>query len=162
MKTTRPYTMLNPEGVYFITFSVVFWIDVFIRLRYKNIIVESLNDCIKQKGLVVHGWCLMSSHVHLIISAKDPDKVVLADVLRDLKKFTSGQILREIEAGNESRQSWLLDKFRFAASQNSRNSAYQFWQQNNHAIELTSNFLKEQKLNYIHENPVKDGWVEEP
>lgn len=159
--TPRPYSMTNPEGVYFVTFSVVFWLDVFVRECYKSIFVESLNFCVQNKGLRVHGWCLMTSHVHLIISAAEPVKANLSDILRDLKKFTATQIIRKIETGTESRREWLLDKFKFAASQNSRNSHYQFWQQNNHAEELISNLFMQQKLDYIHQNPVKEGWVAE-
>ena len=159
--TPRPYSMSNPEGIYFVSFSVVFWIDVFIRRGYKDIFTESLKFCITNKGLQVHAWCLMSSHVHLIISAREPAKNNLSDILRDLKKFTSSQIIKEIEAGNESRQKWLLDKFKFAASKNTRNHTYQFWQQNNHAEELISNKFIDQKLQYVHQNPVVEGWVEE-
>jgi REP element-mobilizing transposase RayT len=158
----RPYHMQNPEGLYFVTFSVVFWIDVFIRAKYKEIFVESLRFCIKNKGLQVHAWCLMTSHVHLIISAKEPEKIQLSDSIRDLKKYTAQQILREIEGGVESRREWLMDKFAFAAKSNSRNTQYQFWQQNNHAEELFSNDFIDQKVQYIHHNAVKDGWVEEP
>ena len=159
--TPRPYSFNNPAGIYFVTFSVVFWLDVFVRATYKNLFVESLNFCIKNKGLRVHAWCLMTSHVHLIISAAEPTQVNLSDILRDLKKFTASQIIQEIKTGVESRSEWLLDKFTFAASKNSRNNAYQFWQQDNHAEELLSNTFIDQKLNYIHDNPVKEGWVEE-
>ncbi len=157
----RPYSFNNPAGIYFVTFTVVFWLDVFVRARYKALFVESLNFCIKNKGLRVHAWCLMSSHAHLIISATNPEQTNLSDIIRDFKKFTAGQIIRDIEAGPESRQEWLLDKFKFAAGKNSRNTTYQFWQQNNHAEELSSNHFQEQKLHYIHQNPVQEGWVAE-
>ena len=159
--TPRPYSLNNPAGIYFVTFTVVFWLDVFVRAGYKELFVESLNFCITNKGLRVHAWCLMSSHAHFIISAANPQKINSSDIIRDFKKFTAGQIIREIEAGPESRQEWLLDKFRFAAEKNSRNITYQFWRQNNHAEELISNKFQEQKLNYIHQNPVQEGWVEE-
>ncbi|WP_181307567.1 transposase [Rufibacter sp. XAAS-G3-1] len=155
--------MQNPEGMYFVTFSVVFWLDVFIRARYKEMVVKSLWFCCQHKGLQVHAWCLMSSHLHIIISARDPATTNLSDVLRDFKKYTAQQIIREIESSSlESRKEWLLDKFVFAAKSNSRNTNYQFWQQNYHASELCSNTFIDQKLQYIHENPVKEGWVEEP
>ncbi len=159
--TPRPYSFNNPKGIYFVTFSVVFWLDVFVRATYKHLFVESLNFCIQHKGLRIHAWCLMTSHVHLIISAEEPEKVNLSDILRDLKKFTASQIISEIEVGIESRREWLLDKFRYAASRNSRNTTYQFWQQDNYAEELISNKFMQQKLDYIHENPVKEGWVDE-
>lgn len=71
--TPRPYGLNNPEGIYFVTFTVVFWLDVFVRARYKEVFVQSLKYCIENKGLQVHAWCLMSSHVHLIISAQQPE-----------------------------------------------------------------------------------------
>jgi len=118
--TPRPYSFNNPAGIYFVTFTVVFWLDVFVRARYKEVFVQSLNYYITNKGLQVHAWCLMSCHAHLIISALQPEKVNLSEIIRDMKKFIASQLIREIEAGPESRQEWLLDKFRFAASQNSR------------------------------------------
>jgi len=102
----RPYNFNNPEGIYFVTFTVVFWLDVFVRARYKELFVESLHFCIKSKGLQVHAWCLMS-HAHLIISAANPRKYNLSAIIRDFKKYTAAQIIREIEAGPESRQEWL-------------------------------------------------------
>jgi REP element-mobilizing transposase RayT len=101
--TPRPYSLNNPEGIYFVTFTVVFWLDVLVRARYKELFVESLNFCIKNKGLRVHAWCLMSSHAHFIISAAKTEQTKLSDIIRDFKKYTAGQIIREIEAGPESR-----------------------------------------------------------
>jgi putative transposase len=160
--SSRPYHMDNPSGIYFVTFTIVFWIDVFIRNSYKNEFVKSLNYCIQQKGLNVHAWCIMSSHVHLIISAKNSDLHNLSDIIRDIKKYTANTIIKSITNDPESRRDWMLDKFSFAASKNSRNNNYQFWQQDNQAKELFSNDFMMQKLNYIHQNPVEEGWVDEP
>ncbi|WP_317125589.1 hypothetical protein [Rufibacter latericius] len=52
--------------------------------------------------------------------------------------------------------------FETAGRSNSNNQRYQFWQQHNHPIELNSNFLLEQKLDYVHQNPVEAGFVREP
>jgi REP element-mobilizing transposase RayT len=104
----------------------------------------------------------MSNHVHLMISTQF--SVHPSDVLRDFKKFTSKQIIATIEnkENPESRRSWLLWLFRQAGEGNSKNTTYQFWQQENHPIELISNNFIDQKLAYIHENPVKAGLVDEP
>ena len=67
---SRNYKFYNPEGIYFVTFTVVRWIDVFTRREYKDILVESLEYCIKNKGLQLYAWVIMSNHVHLIISSK--------------------------------------------------------------------------------------------
>ena len=87
-----------------------------------------------------------------------------SDVLRDLKKFTSKQIIAAIEDKNlpEIRRGWMLWIFRQAGEANVKNTTYQFWQQENHPIELFSNKFIDQKLNYIHQNPVTAGLVDEP
>ena len=61
---SRNYKFLNPEGLYFISFAVVGWLDVFTRNEYKDLFLESLRFCQKEKGLEIHAWCIMSSHVH--------------------------------------------------------------------------------------------------
>jgi REP element-mobilizing transposase RayT len=109
--------------------------------------LESLVYCRKEKGLNIHAWVLMSNHVHLIISSKTEGK--LADVIRDLKKYTSYKILREIkESTTESRKEWMLNLFGKAGRQNSNNTNYQFWRQDNHPIDLDGHGdMFEQRLN---------------
>ncbi len=103
----------------------------------------------------------MTNHIHLIISCKACFKQ--ADGLRDMKKFTAKRIIKAIaENIKESRTDWLIWMFKRAGSKNSNNKIYQFWQQDNHPIELTNLKMMEQKLDYIHENPVRAGIVNEP
>lgn len=89
---SRKYKFHNPEGIYFITFATVQWIDVFARAIYKDILVDSLEFCQKEKGLILYAWCIMTNHVHLI--AKSKDENLLQDILRDYKKYTSNRLLR--------------------------------------------------------------------
>ncbi len=157
---SKGYKIQNQSGIHFITFAVVEWVDVFTRKQYADIVVESLQYCQQKKGLVVYAWCLMSNHIHLIISAKDNN---LSAVLRDFKKYTASQILKAIEENNqESRKNWMLWIFESAGSKNSNNTKYQFWRQNNHPKELETNEFTDQKLDYIHKNPVEAGLVESP
>ncbi|TAE27599.1 MAG: transposase [Cytophagales bacterium] len=152
----------DPEAVYFITFATVRWVDVFTRPAYVDILLDSFRYCQQHKGLRIHAWCVMSNHIHLMISTKVSHHP--SDVLRDLKKFTAKQIIEAIENSEtgESRKDWMLWIFKRAGMQNSKNKLYQFWQQETHPIEIFSNKFIDQKLNYIHENPVKAGLVDEP
>ncbi|MEQ9426088.1 MAG: transposase, partial [Cyclobacteriaceae bacterium] len=137
------------------------WIDVFSRKSYRDIVVDSLRYCQKEKGLELYAWCIMSNHVHLIIGTEGANK--LEDILRDLKKYTSGQTISAIkESKEESRKEWMLWMFERAGSKNSNNKKYQFWQQDNHPIELSNNLMLESRLNYIHNNPVEVGLVLAP
>ncbi len=158
---SRNYKFHNSEGLYFVTFTVVRWIDVFTRREYKDILVDSLKYCIDKKGLQLYAWVIMSNHVHLIISSKGKP---MGSILRDVKRHTSKTLTKAIsENTRESRRDWLLWFFEREGKQNPNNENFQFWQQDeNHPIELWSNEVIDQKLNYIHDNPVVAGWVDEP
>ena len=152
------YKIIDQGGMYYVSFAVVAWVDVFTKKEYRDIIIESLQHCQQEKGLEIYGWCIMSNHAHLIISTKENN---VSDVLGDFKKFTSKKITKTIEDHpGESRKEWMLKIFKEAGENNSRNVSYQFWQQDNQPkIIYTPNFGR-QKLEYIHNNPVDAGIVE--
>lgn len=81
------YKIRDQQNLHFITFATVNWIDALSRPEYKDILVDSLNYCVSNKGMEIYVWVIMSNHVHLIASAKE--NYNLSDILRDLKKFTS-------------------------------------------------------------------------
>ncbi len=142
---------------HFVTFTVVGWIDIFSREVYKEKILESLNYCIQHKGLTVHAWIIMTNHIHLIISSS---KNKIAEIVRDIKKYTSRQIIELIiQNPQESRKEWILNIFSFVGKGNKSNKDYQFWQQDYHPIELNTNEKLIQRLVYLHENPVRSGLV---
>ena len=154
------YKIRNQSAIHFITFAVVEWIDVFTRKQYRDIVVESIKHCQDKRGLLLHCWCIMSNHLHLIASAQNSD---LSDILRDFKKFTSKQIIKAIEENKaESRREWMLRIFLEEGQKNSRNKNYQFWRQDNRPQELYSSTFIYQKMNYTHNNPVEAGIVERP
>ena len=59
------------KEMYFITSTVVDWVDVFTRPVYKHVIIESLEYCQKEKGLIIYAWVLMTNHLHVIVGAKE-------------------------------------------------------------------------------------------
>jgi putative transposase len=159
---SRKYRIGEDAIPHFVSFSVVYWIDALTRAEYKDIFVESLFYCIKEKSLVLHAWVIMSNHVHLILSSQDKGSR-LSGILRDCKKYTSSKIIEAIlENPRESRKQWMLWMFARAGKKNSNNTNYQFWQQDNHPIDLNTNEKIEQRLTYLHENPVRAGVVYEP
>jgi len=154
------YQARNPEGIYFLTFTIVDWVDIFTRSSYKEIILDSLRYCQSNKGLILYAYCLMTNHIHLIASVSGSTK--LFEIVRDFKKFTNRAIIEEINSGNESRKKWLLNKFEFAGKYLTRVENYKVWKDGYHAVELISPEFTYQKLNYIHQNPVRAGIVSEP
>ena len=100
----------------------------------------------------------MSNHLHLILQS---ETLPSSDIIRDFKKFTANRIIDFMEDGfNESRKEWILNRFQYNASKHQRNSKYQVWTHDNHAEELLSTRFIQQKLDYIHQNPVRAGIVQ--
>lgn len=156
MKDKEGYIIRDQSKAHFITATVVDWVDVFSRKAYRDCIIESLDFCIKNKGMILYGFVIMSNHIHLIIQS---DKNKLSDLIRDFKKFTAKSILHKIETEPESRADWILKRFEFACKSHSRNEKYQFWQYGNHPEEIFSEKFFWSKLDYIHLNPVRAGIV---
>ncbi len=158
---SRNYKFHNPEGAYFISFAVVDWLDVFTRNDYKDIFIESLTYSQENKGMEIYAWCIMTNHVHLIFRSINGQKPEL--LIGDLKRFTSNKIVKAIiDNPRESRKDWLLEQFQKAASKSSNVKKYQFWRHDNKPIELWSNRVIFEKINYIHNNPVEEGLVYNP
>ena len=152
------YQIKDQGGTYFITCQVVGWVNVFSRKLYRDIVLDSLKFCIKEKELVVYAYLIMTNPVYLIIRSRSER---LSDTVRDFKRFTSNQILKSISENNqESRKDWMDVVFSYHAKYNKRVKDKQFWTHENHAVELSNNDMLESKLNYIHDNPVRAGWVE--
>jgi putative transposase len=161
MAMSRRFKIHNQQEVYFVTFTVLNWIDVFTRDDYRQIIVESLKYCQQNKGLRLFAWCIMTNHVHLIVGSDGINR--LEFIIRDLKSYTSRQIrLCMKEHPAESRKEWMLWFFTRAGIYNSNNIDWQLWQQHSHPIELSNGTMAKQRLDYLHNNPVKAGFVFEP
>ncbi|HEY8935521.1 MAG TPA: transposase [Cyclobacteriaceae bacterium] len=158
---SEKYKIRNQDCPYFITFAVEEWVDVFTRQYYKDIIVNSLKHCQQNKGLIIYAWCLMTNHIHLIVGRKGENNI--EEIVRDFKKYTSVHICRAIESNDaESRKHWLLRLFKSAALNSTKHIKYKFWQNEYHPVELFSNEMVDQKLEYVHDNPVKEGIVDKP
>ena len=156
---SRGYKFHNAEGLYFVSFATVGWIDVFTRPVYKEIVVESIRYCQREKGLNLYAWVIMTNHIHLIAAAAQSK--LMSHILRDLKRHTSKQLIKAIAQNpKESRKQWMLAIFGKAGKYNSNNTDFQFWQQDNHPIELLSVDMLQQKLDYLHANPVEAGFVD--
>ncbi|SDM50473.1 REP element-mobilizing transposase RayT [Daejeonella rubra] len=157
---SRKYKFLNKEGLYFVSFATVNWVYVFIRPVYCDLIVESLIHCKQKLGLELYCWCIMSSHLHLIIRAKNNDPATL---LGRFKEHTSKKLVKAIgENTRESRRDWMLEMFRKEGTKRSNVTSNQFWQHDNRPIELWSPEVVEQKVDYTHNNPVVSGLILEP
>jgi REP element-mobilizing transposase RayT len=157
---SRNYKFHNKSGLYFVSFATVYWLDVFTRQIYFDVLAESIKYCRAEKGMELYAYCFMPSHVHLIFRSDNdnPD-----GLLRDFKSYTAKKLIEAIETNpQESRKEYLLWFFERAAKKKSNSSKYQFWQHHNQPVELWSESVIKQKIDYIHNNPVKSGFVTNP
>jgi REP element-mobilizing transposase RayT len=150
------YRIGEQDELHYVTFQIVQWIDIFTRQTHRDIAIDSLRFCRQHKGLEIYAFVIMSNHIHLLILS---EHAKLSDTIREFKSFTAKKILEAIENEAESRREWMLNLFEFSAKQHKRNEKYQIWTHENHAEIIYSNKFIDQKVNYIHENPVRAGIV---
>lgn len=160
------YKFNDIEAAYFITLTVVDWIDVFTRNIYRDILLDSFNFCQGKQGLQIHAWVLMPNHFHMIcsfINNANPGMVI-----KNIKSFTAMKLIDAIiNNPQESRKKWMLDLFEKNGLNNKSNFSPdnyrdQFWEHENHPILLDSEIKFRQRFKYLHENPVRAGFVIEP
>lgn len=150
----------NTDATYFLTFTVVGWIDLFTRSRYCDEVLKSLSFCQENKGLDIFAYVIMPSHIHTVARSLDAS---LSSIIRDFKSFTAKRIIEIIETEQgESRKNWLLHMFRYHAKFKNQNKLYQLWQKTSHRTELYNPEMIDQKIDYIHNNPVESGLVTRP
>lgn len=146
----------DQSALYYLTLQVVQWADLFTRPVYRDIVIDSFKFCQQNKGLEIFAYVIMSNHIHLLARGQN---INLSDILRDMKRHTSKRIIEAITGENESRREWLLMIFSYAAKSHIRNNEYQVWTHENHPEEIYSNSFIEQKIDYIHNNPVRSRIV---
>lgn len=152
---SKKYKFLDYERPYFVTFTIVNWIDVFTRNVYKDIFLDAVRYCQQNKDLNVFAWVIMTNHVHMIVGTRGNP---LSNIMRDLKRHTSEKLHIALEANKrESRREWMLWLMTRAGSK--MGLKFQLWQPESHPMELFSPFIANQKLRYLHQNPVKAGFV---
>ncbi|MEO6288394.1 MAG: transposase [Ginsengibacter sp.] len=157
---SRKYKFHDNDKLYFISFAVVYWIDFFITEEYNDELIKSWEFSIEKKGLQIYGWCIMTSHVHMIIGTKGNK---LDEIVGEMKSYTSARFKKIIkDHPQESRKEWLIWMMERAGKKNGNNVDWQFWQQHNKPLEIKDQEMFDKKLQYIHDNPVIAGFVTKP
>ncbi|NOZ33941.1 MAG: transposase [Chlorobi bacterium] len=149
------YKISEKEGIYFLTFQIVGWADIFTRKIYKDIVIDSFKYCQKHKGLEIFAYVIMSNHIHILCRSNIGD---LSGTIRDFKIFTSKKFIEILSSNKESRRDWMNMVFKYHAKYK-KGQNYQIWTHENHAEHIFSQKFIEQKINYIHQNPVRSGIV---
>ncbi len=148
------YRVNEKEQAHFVTSSVVAWLPVFTKAVRCDILVESLLYCRKEKGLKVYAWVILDTHFHAIVASSD-----LSRVMADLKRHTARRLFEQLES---EKAEWLLNQLAYFRAAHKTESDRQFWQEGFHPQAIPSDEIMQQKLEYLHINPVERGLVASP
>lgn len=153
----RGYRVFSGEHCpYFITCTIVDWLPVFIDRPYFEIIIESLKFIRAKKGAKIFAFVIMPTHLHLVVLPAE--NVSLSNVMRDFKRFTSQELTTQMERGGH--ESWLRIFGRHAPAR--AGGEYRVWQEGFHPEQIHSAKFALQKIEYVHNNPVRKGLVDTP
>ena len=146
------YKITDPQQAHFVTLTVLHWIPVFTRPETVNILLDSLRFLSKE-GLKVYAWVILENHCHFVLQSKALDQ----DIAR-LKSWTAKNLIQYL-AENHVRQ--ILEQLAFYKKAHKGDRAYQFCQEGVHPELIQGDDMMRQKVEYIHQNPVKRGYVNE-
>lgn len=150
------------DSSYFLTLNTVDKIDVFVRPAYKQAIADALNYFIETQGLIVYAWCLMTSHLHLIVRTREDSAPAYFE--RDFKKYTTPIILKTIEMEMDFRRDWMMQRFEDYGKPLRRIEKFHLWQNCSSPLRIDCQqprYLLD-RIAHIHENPVRERIVEQP
>ena len=151
--TRSRYHFGEEEYACFLTCTVVGWLPVFTRSETVQLVSDSWQILQDHGRLTVYGYVILEYHLHLIAAAPDISKEI-----GDFKSFTARQIIDHLEAKNvTARLKW----FRFLKARHKHDREYQVWQEGSHPQQIEDDDMMRQKLEYIHMNPLKRGYVDE-
>lgn len=148
------YVILEPEKPHFLTCTVVEWLPVFTRPDAAQILLDSWYHQRTNDGLCLFGYVILENHLHFVAQAPRLDQC-----LSRFKSFTAAQLIKLLEARHAEH---LLARLRFAKRAHKHDREYQFWQEGSHAEMVFTESVMREKLDYIHYNPVKRGYVDLP
>jgi len=147
------YKIVDPALPHFVTCTVLHWIPVFTRPVTVDILLDSLSFLIKD-GLKVYAYVILENHLHLVAQSNDLNR----DIAR-FKSYTSKQLLEYLAENNISQ---ILQQLAFYKKAHKDDRGYQFWQEGCHPEWIQNDEMMRQKIEYVHKNPVKRGYVELP
>jgi REP element-mobilizing transposase RayT len=147
------YRIVDDGAVYFVTFSIVEWLPVFVAEPMFRIVTNSLNFCHRNKALRINAYVIMPTHLHAIVFDAEFRSDRLKSTLDDFRKFTGRQLCDQIDQQMPSCFSQVL---REAAGPDRERRC---WQPSRHPELLFTERFWQQKFDYVHENPYRKGLV---
>jgi len=148
------YQIKEDNIPYFHTCTVVGWLPIFTRPNTTQIILDSWIYLQIHESFQLHGYVILENHLHFIASSENH-----REHIKRFKSFTARKIINYLK---EQKISFLLRELAFYKAKHKIDSQYQLWQEGTHPKQILDEKMMQQKLDYIHYNPVKRGYVDLP
>ena len=148
------YNIFDNDAPYFLTATVVNWLPLFNSPAVVEILFESLCFLQESKRLVLYAYVIMENHLHMLAASNNLSKEV-----GNFKSYTARRI---IDSYREQGARHILDQLAFHKRPYKQDRDYQLWQEGSHPQRIQGLEMMQQKVAYIHNNPVRRGWVDEP
>lgn len=146
------YQIVDPRLPHFVTCTVLSWLPVFTRPETVGILLDSLRF-LQKEGLKIYAWVILENHLHLIVQAEN-----LPEMMLRFKRHTAKSCLDYLK---KNRVDTLLTQFATQKKKHKVDREFQFWQEGYHPEWIQNEEMMRQKMAYIHQNPVKRGYVDE-
>ena len=147
------YKIYEPTAPHFMTCTILHWIPIFTRVQTTNIIFESLKYLQETDNLQIYAYVILENHLHLIASSDD-----IAKSMAKFKSYTAKEILKYLQKENAK---MILDHWHFTKKAHKKTASYQLWQEGIAQKLIQSDKMMRERINYIHNNPVKRGYIDE-
>ena len=147
------YKIYEPTHPHFVTCTVLHWIPIFTRTQTTDIIFESLKYLQKSDNLKIYAYVILENHLHLLVSSDD-----IAKTMTNFKKFTARKIIDLLKEHNVKT---ILEQLSFYKKAHKTTAKYQLWQEGIAPKLIQSQKMMIERINYIHNNPIKRGYVDE-
>jgi REP element-mobilizing transposase RayT len=152
--TRSRYRCLGNDAPYFLTMTINNWLPVFTRPEAVDVVLSSWRYLVANREFHLHGYVILENHLHLVARSPELDKDI-----QGFESYTAKRILEILEAANAQR---LLSMLRLFKAAYKVQSTYQVWEEGSHPKRIESEDVMRQKLDYLHHNPVKRGYVDRP
>ena len=147
------YKIYEPTHPHFVTCTVLNWLPIFTRKDSVDIIISSLKHLQKEENLKLYAYVILENHLHLIVQSDD-----IATSMRHFKSFTAKELLKLLQKENAE---ILLKQFKFYKKAHKKDKTYQLWQEGYQPKLIQNDAIMINKIEYIHNNPIKRGFVDE-
>ncbi len=148
------YKTFENATTYFITTSAINWLPLFAKADLAEIILDSLTFLHNNNRIEIHAWVLMETHIHLVASSND-----MSSEMRNLKSYTARSIVDHLKKQGPE---LFLTQMKFYKKKHKINQVFQVWQEGFHPKHIVDEAMLNNKINYVHYNPVKRGYIDKP